>query len=791
MKSPPTPTNIPVVKVHDADPPHDGHDTTLLPSLQVHNEEPDCEKDQRTNMNSSSPSDRPEYSSKKPRTRSYGSPIAFRGGLEPSIFTEVDRKDIIDESDAELRGSQEQTPSPRGTSSPDGTNYAAIAPFRGEGGLPVVTIDYLHAAEKEPSEITDLGNRLHYANRKTTRFPNYERKRKRPHPEDDVPLQIRLFRALHPIDDPDKDKGFIPADLLPVLINEESVREELSNRLQESHDEDAIREYARKICTETTIHQGDKAKEHIKSFRKIFAILVLIEKSSAVTKFLKEDISDLDLPLVRSQIGPGEYNLRRSKAKKEILRCFENGWTPLQVRNFEDWQWTTLAPFFAKSRLLKEVNNYQLQDRVVLPFLKDSRKRNHANGGSLQVSQQELWGGGGRVFQAIIHPDHHNFHTGLKCRCVFAIKQLHSQDKDEFKREVDMLKKFSNEAHPHLISLLATYEQRNSYFLVFPWADADLWTYWKDVVPNPTMDQSTIKWVAEQCKGIADGVLKIHKYGSTNSKTKTLTPDAQTFGHHGDIKPENVLFFCDPTDAAPDIPRCFDSQDHHDDGDQNSPPDTTKRQGTLKLTDFGLASTSSHRTVSRKPRSRFGMTYNYRAPECDLPCIQDPKGRQYDMWTLGCLYLEFITWLIGGGRLLDDFTTLRAKSSDPHGATGQSDQLRTCIWYGGSPFPAEITSDTLFTIVEDGSAEGGKRRLGSKAIVKPAVTEFIKWLHTNPKCTEFVHDFLDMIERGLLVVKQENRQNLNRYEALQVLTMLSGMNKKCEKWEYSCKPAPW
>jgi hypothetical protein len=29
------------------------------------------------------------------------------------------------------------------------------------------------------------------------------------------------------------------------------------------------------------------------------------------------------------------------------------------------------------------------------------------------------------------------------------------------------------------------------------------------------------------------------------------------------------------------------------------------------------------------------------------------------MWTLGCLYLEFITWLIGGWDLVDSFAFMR------------------------------------------------------------------------------------------------------------------------------------
>ena len=313
------------------------------------------------------------------------------------------------------------------------------------------------------------------------------------------------------------------------------------------------------------------------------------------------------------------------------------------MRNFEDWQWTTLAPFFAKSEERKEVRHFPLQDRVILPFLSEG-KRDDA-----EAIAEELLGGGGRVFRATIHPEHHNFHAQLKCprdslfhdngnppqcTCLFAVKRLHSQDKENFKKEVDMLKKFSNNNHPHLISLLATYEQRRTFFLVFPRAEADLQAYWQKTAPPSPMDAETVRWVAQQCLGIANGVLKIHGYESSNSRLHPSKTHDRVFGHHGDIKPENVLWFADSASKG-----------------------GTDR-GTLKLSDFGLADFNIHRTVSRKPLSHFAVTRNYRAPECDLP-NQGAKGRQYDMWTLGCLYLEFVTWLLGGWAMVEEFTNAR------------------------------------------------------------------------------------------------------------------------------------
>lgn len=187
-----------------------------------------------------------------------------------------------------------------------------------------------------------------------------------------------------------------------------------------------------------------------------------------------------------------------------------------------------------------------------------------------------------------------------------------------------MLKKFSNPTHKHLISLLATYEQSKSFFLIFHWAEADLQRYWREINPTPSFDKETVLWVAEQCKGIAEGVMKIHQYTSSS-----LHPQTESYGHHGDIKPQNVLWF-------------------------PQPGDTKTRRGTLKLSDFGLAGLSKNRTHSMKAKSVFATSPPYRAPEVDIEGTV-AIGRSYDMWTLGCLYLEFITWMLGGWDKVDQF----------------------------------------------------------------------------------------------------------------------------------------
>lgn len=213
-----------------------------------------------------------------------------------------------------------------------------------------------------------------------------------------------------------------------------------------------------------------------------------------------------------------------------------------------------------------------------------------------------------------------------------------------------MLKKFSADAHPHLVSLLATYEQHRKFYLIFHWAEADLQDYWENQNHSPKIDHDTILWMAQQCEGISGGLSKIHRYESNSNPRPILMPREEgtlnlpvvgsqaqpqgmtrLYGRHGDIKPANILWFRDPNDP--------------------------NGKGVLKITDFGLAEFSAAHSRSYKPKSKVANTANYRPPECDL--LGELIGPSYDIWTLGCVYLEFVTWLLGGWKLVEEFTRNR------------------------------------------------------------------------------------------------------------------------------------
>ena len=524
----------------------------------------------------------------------------------------------------------------------------------------------------EPSEITDGGEM--YAKE---RFGTDDVSDTSIDPQQT--LQERIFAELCRVDV--LQKGFLPRGRLERLINKDVVIEWMTKALAKTYSPVAIQTYASKICArldKSTTEADEGSGTNVKSYRKIFVILTLIEMEDKICKFVDDGVSDDDLPLqsVGQPGKPGLICLRRKGDPNTPLTCFD-GWRPMRIINFEDWQWVVLAPFFARGTR-KNVGHYVLKDKAIMPFTWDSRRQ--ANG-------EEFMGGFGQVFHVCIHSDHHNFGSPEVCltplaeychrfthriklfRQGFAIKSLNSTDKADFKKEVEMLNKFSDEAHPHLISLLATYEQRNKFYLIFKWADADLLRFWRHIEPNPQVDYETIIWLANQCEGLANGLLKLHQYVSTYEQTDQAAntnlavpqqhPPERTrerrFGRHGDIKPANILWFRDPQDS--------------------------EDKGTLRISDFGLAEFNSRHSRSNRPNSHIAFSVSYRPPECDL------KGagisRSYDIWSLGCLYLEFIAWQLGGWDLVRHFARQRCISD-----TGSIGSI-----------VAELQEDTFFEIL--------------------------------------------------------------------------------------------
>ena len=74
-----------------------------------------------------------------------------------------------------------------------------------------------------------------------------------------------------------------------------------------------------------------------------------------------------------------------------------------------------------------------------------------------------------------------------------------------------MLSYLTLKHHRHLVKLLATYTLKGYFHLLFPFADANLRSYWKKI-GIPAQNLETYIWCIDQLTGLASGLNVIHNF---------------------------------------------------------------------------------------------------------------------------------------------------------------------------------------------------------------------------------------------------------------------------------------
>ncbi|KAF2003561.1 kinase-like protein, partial [Amniculicola lignicola CBS 123094] len=356
-----------------------------------------------------------------------------------------------------------------------------------------------------------------------------------------------------------------------------------------------------------------------KRYLKIYTILVLINQQRRLRSFIDASISDEDLPFLKSkELNPHKFSPFRLALKSDLsieVSCLQE-WDEFDVENFYREQDRVLTPFLS---LETPVSHVQFYDKCILPWMEEG------------LGQE---GGYGMVTSVKIHPTSHGFHNvdQVKHGCkLFALKKMTSPKIKDFENETKMLRMFSG--HHHLIRLLMSFSWKGNNYLLFPWAEKDLEAYWSDKSPpydalGERMDAGSMSWISKQILGMTSALHSIH-----NPKQPASLDKADLrYGRHGDLKAENILWLkglgC-----------------------------TGGRDGILVIGDLGISAV--HRVVSRsnQPNQKIPHTPDYRPPECDLE--GGKISRAFDIWTLGCLFLEMVCWILGGPSLRTDFTTAR------------------------------------------------------------------------------------------------------------------------------------
>ena len=289
--------------------------------------------------------------------------------------------------------------------------------------------------------------------------------------------------------------------------------------------------------------------------------------------------------------------------------------------------------------------------------------------------------------------------------------------------------------HAHIVKCIAAIRRGDSRYFLFPWADGDsLRDYWEST-PRQSPQKKNIYQTLVQLRGLADALDKLHNFNVGELEPETFVPDGEPmpfsgpamifqnemgdyqnvthnqFIRHGDLKPENILNF-----------------QYGEAG-----------LGRLKIADIGLAKQHIVATEKRSHQTstRYGTT-RYEAPET-VTAIH-ARSRLYDIWSMGCITLEFIIWnLYGNDELLNFYAQV------------QGNAQHICPYF-------EVSEAT------------------GKAEVHSVVRQWLEHiLNTDPECSQesAIRDLLKVVQTRLLVVRLPLSQgsSLDPSQRLEMLDM--------------------
>ncbi|KAK0637969.1 Serine/threonine-protein kinase H1-like protein [Lasiodiplodia hormozganensis] len=251
-----------------------------------------------------------------------------------------------------------------------------------------------------------------------------------------------------------------------------------------------------------------------------------------------------------------------------------------------------------------------------------------------------------------------------------------------------------------------------------------------------------VLWSLRQMIGITHGLRIIHNFKvsiplsvaememeTPRGKAKmSVSSGEERYGRHGDLKPENILWFEDAAGAI------------------------------CQITDFGLGRFHGRDTRTKAAPYTIWSSPTYEPPECH---IYLPVSRAYDLWSLGCLFLEWVSWMLNGWQAIDDFSRSRVEQSFIMNKDGM------------------ISDDYFWTLVVDKNNRNARVRNG--------VEQWVLMLRAHPKCSQLIHEILNLIMQDLLCIVPSRRCNAATLHN----NLVSLISRAESDYEYVLKPCPW
>ncbi|KAL8365340.1 hypothetical protein RB595_004241 [Gaeumannomyces hyphopodioides] len=410
----------------------------------------------------------------------------------------------------------------------------------------------------------------------------------------------------------------------------------------------------------------------VTSARKIFIVLHIADKIEIARDILRCGIRDADLPL---RLDEGKDRLISGNGKH--FQPFRSPWSDKdcrQVETFLDHQWMVQPHILDDSG-----KHHSLDPECALPFW-DTLKPLTDRAVFDCTIHKDCFRNVDDLPQPLQDSDDDADTEGQNSGRRVAVKKF--TDRVDFEREIKALGAARRANHPNLIRFLSSCEKSNTYYILLPWAEGStLHNYWMVNGPKTAVrDRALVRKSIDQLLQLSAALQFLHfiKF------------------RHGDLKPDNILHFMDPS-------RQLDS---------------------FVIADLGISRHHQHPTnhLDRKATSMKATTLAYEAPEVWTDSTR-PRSRKYDVWSMGCIILEHIIWLLWDADALDAFADFR--------------QHPAFAFY-----------------LPEGSGNSPKT-----AIVHPGVVSAVEAVRDDPRgaAGTALRDLVDLVERGLLVADVEQR----------------------------------
>ncbi|KAI1126446.1 hypothetical protein F5Y10DRAFT_293840 [Nemania abortiva] len=436
----------------------------------------------------------------------------------------------------------------------------------------------------------------------------------------------------------------------------------------------------------------------------VFAILIMMDKPYLIESFYRDDFDESMLPIrckgtMTDWSVESYFNKNSNTTLKEIFS--QHGWTFSDVADICDiYQWQFFPLVFTE-----ETFRYEIPSDMRLPYTQSVKQLKTTNSYYSCVEKRSIYH---ECFKSTIQTvvdDDGNFSV--------AVKKLKGSNEKDANKEAKALESIRGHSNAHLIKAIAFIctDSGTEYSFVFPWAQhGNLWDFWVRQGGAPR-DREYFVRVFRQLACLACAIDDL-----SNMRLR-----------HGDLKPENIV--------------CFQT-------DEGLPAKDGKELDTmirLVVIDVGLAKIHAQRTELRSKTNTRVSTKRYAAPELETDPYKE-LSRRFDVWSMGCILLEFAIWLIYGTEKLLDFTTSKTDSiQSTHETKMQSDSAI------GESYSAE---STFYSISPKNGSPPSSGELKQIAIRDPKVDAMISEIQENPCCSKgtAMRRLVDLISDKLLRV---------------------------------------